>query len=93
MSEWFRSDPMQQLHDKSATWKDTEDIDVCVSEFQKLLPKADSIKLRAAVDLRLRRLGALSNLYQVHDKPVDSLYGLVISRAIELGKGIVSFDY
>jgi aryl-alcohol dehydrogenase-like predicted oxidoreductase len=83
---------MQHLHEKSATWKDIEDVDACVSELEKLLPEADSKKLRAAVDLRLRRLGALINLYQVHDKPVDCLYGLVISRAIELGKGVVSFD-
>ncbi|KAG7356196.1 SET methyltransferase domain containing protein [Nitzschia inconspicua] len=89
VSEWYRDDPMQRLHQTNVQWKNSVEIDGCIAELQEMLPDANPLTLRAAVDLRLRRLNALKNLYDVHHvPPLDTIYGLVISRAIELGKGI-----
>ncbi|KAL3923367.1 MAG: hypothetical protein SGARI_006234, partial [Bacillariaceae sp.] len=90
VSEWFRDDPFQRLHEANVQWSDAAHVEKCVEELQELLPEANSLTLTAAVDLRLRRLHALKNLYDVQDvgPPLDTMYGLVISRAIELGDGI-----
>jgi hypothetical protein len=78
---------MQQLHDKRVTWQNTDEIQKAVRDLQVILPQADRLKLQAAVDLRLRRLDALKRMYDLNDVPVDTLYGLLISRAVELGDG------
>ena len=89
ISEWFRDDPMQRLHESSVQWNDAAAVQKCVNELQAMVPEADSLTLTAAVDLRLRRLNALKKLYDVGEVPLlDAMYGLVLSRAIELGDGI-----
>lgn len=90
ISEWFRSDPVHRLHQDKVLWNNTVEIEKCLTEMQVMLPEASTVTLAAAVDLRLRRLNALKNLYDVHHvPPLDEMYGLVISRAIELGDGVV----
>jgi hypothetical protein len=89
VSEWYRDDPMHRLHEKNTRWNDAVEIQKCVSELHDMLPEASTLLLNAAVDLRLRRLDALKSLYNVRDiPPLDKMYGLLISRAIELGDGI-----
>lgn len=85
--QWNRNDPMQRLHDKRAKFDDHDAVDGCVSELKELLPDATSLKLRAAVDIRLRRLDALKRLFRIKDEDgtYDRIYGLLISRAIDFG--------
>jgi SET domain len=89
ISEWYRDDPMYRLHEANVEWNDTASIEKYVTALQNLLPEASTLTLTAAVDLRLRRLNALKNLYDVHHvPPLDTMYGLLISRAVELGDGV-----
>jgi hypothetical protein len=89
VSEWYREDPMQRLYEKNTHWDDAVEIQKSVSELRELLPEANTLMLNAAVDLRLRRINALKKLYNVQDvSSLDTMYGLLISRAIELGHGI-----
>ena len=81
---------MQKLYESGAvTWKDDDSISACTDELQKMLPGVSNIyKLRAAVDLRLRRLDALRQIFNLTDTQA-ALYSILISRAVELGGEVV----
>jgi hypothetical protein len=87
MMQWNRNDPMQRLYDKRVSFDNNDAVDEYVTELKGLLPDASSLKLRAAVDIRLRRLDALKRLFRMKDKDgtFDAMYGLLISRAIGFG--------
>lgn len=91
VSQWQRDDPMHHLHEKGVRYDESAKIEECVSELSSMLPEAEPLKLNAAVDLRLRRLNALKNLYNVQHVPeLDKWYSLLISRAVEVGDGMAA---
>jgi hypothetical protein len=86
ISQWQRHDPVQRLYEQSVMYNNMDAIEKCVDQLHQLLPDADRLKIFAAVDIRLRRLHALKNIFSVSDVAgLSSMYGLVTSRAIELG--------
>lgn len=93
ISQWQRSDPMQSLFEKGATWRDVEDVLSCVEELSEMLPDVSKIKLRAAVEMRLGRLEELKTIFDLEDKDssnkVSKMFGLLTSRAIGLGDGVL----
>jgi hypothetical protein len=91
VSEWYRDDPMHDLHEKGVKYTEHGKVRECVADLSSMLPEADTVKLNAAVDLRLRRLNALKSLYDVQDVPqLDKWYSLLISRAVEVGDGVAA---
>ena len=94
ISQWKRSDPMQTLFEKqqgAVTWRDEEEVLACVEELSKMLPDVVSkTKLRVAVEMRLGRLEELKTIFDLKDDAgASKMFGLLTSRAIELGDGIV----
>jgi hypothetical protein len=88
ISQWQRRDPMQNMYERGISWQDESAIDNCAKALQKLLPDASESKLRAAVHIRLGRMNELKQVYGLADSDL-AMCGVVISRAIELGNGIV----
>jgi SET domain len=88
ISQWSRNDPVQRLLEKGATLDDCDEVDECVAELAALLPEASRVKLFAAVDIRLRRMDSLKQLFRINDDEghFHPLYGRLLSRAIELGE-------
>lgn len=92
LSQWQRSDPMQSLFEKGATWRDEGDVCSCVEELSTMLPDVSKVKLRAAVEMRLGRLEELKTIFDVdkeEELSLNMMYGVLTSRAIELGDGVV----
>ncbi|CAJ1896654.1 unnamed protein product [Cylindrotheca closterium] len=90
IQQWQRDDPMQRLFERNVSPDDENSIIKCIAEIKKdLLPNEDPLKIRAAVDIRLRRLAELKELYGLADSD-SSMYGTVISRAIDLGDGTLA---
>ena len=67
---------------------DESSIVLCVKQLQSYLPNEDAYKIRAAVDIRLRRFEELKEIFDL-DESCGRMYGILISRAIELGDGVV----
>jgi hypothetical protein len=90
---------MQSLFEKGATWRDETDVLSCVEEFSEMLPSVSKTKLRAAVvEMRLGRLEELKTIFDQRDdddddddkdKKIASLFGMLTSRVIELGDGVL----
>jgi SET domain-containing protein len=81
---------MQRLFERNVAPDDENSIIRCIAELKKdYLPKEDPLKIRAAVDIRLRRFEELKQLYGLADTD-SSMYGTVISRAIDLGDGTLA---
>lgn len=87
MSQWQRDDPYYRLLQGGATWKDAEAIEACVEEMSTMNPDCPKPKLRAAVDLRLRRFDGLQKIFDL-DSSAAVTDALLASRVIELGDGI-----
>ena len=78
---------MQRLFNQNISPDDEKSIIKCVAELKKdYLPDEDPLKIRAAVDIRLRRFGELKEIYGLDDAD-SSMFGIVTSRAIDLGDG------
>mmetsp|Transcript_19852 Transcript_19852/g.48751 ORF Transcript_19852/g.48751 Transcript_19852/m.48751 type:complete len:306 (+) Transcript_19852:212-1129(+) len=87
IQQWQRDDPLQRLFETTVSPHDEKSIIKCVAELKKdYLPKEDPLKIRAAVDIRLRRFGELKELYGLDDTDA-SMFGTMTSRAIDLGDG------
>lgn len=90
ISQWARSDPMQTAFDRGLTWRDQDEVVDCVEKLSAMAPSFNHYKLRAGVEMRLGRLEDLSNILGLTSFPDSSrMFGLLTSRAIELGSGIV----
>jgi hypothetical protein len=88
ISQWQRSDPMQDLIENTVSWKDEAAISACVEELHQIMPCVSKYKLSAAVHIRMGRLEELRNIFHLTDAEV-AMYGVLVSRAIELGEGLV----
>jgi hypothetical protein len=88
ISQWQRSDTMQRVYASGVSWRDGDAVSSCVEDLHQMLPDVSKYKLNAAVDLRLRRFEELKKIFQLDDA-VGSMYGILISRAIDLGNGVV----
>ena len=84
---------MQTLFEKqqgAVTWRDEEEVLACVEDLSKMLPDVSKTKLRVAVEMRLGRLEELKTIFDLKDDAgASKMFGLLTSRAIELGDGIV----
>ena len=84
---------MQTLFEKqqgAVTWRDEEEVLSCVEDLSKMLPDVSKTKLRVAVEMRLGRLEELKTIFDLKDDAgASKMFGLLTSRAIELGDGIV----
>lgn len=76
----------QSLLETNTSPYDEDRISTCVQEFQKLLPGIDEHKIRAAVDIRIRRYHELRDIFKL-DGSFGAMYGILTSRALELGDG------
>jgi SET domain len=112
IAQWQRDDPVHNLIQtrgigSSAADGDHDDDDddeariaSCVDALHTMHPDAPKCKMRAALDIRLRRFDALNRIFGLdeHDlngkkKNINSvsaaaMYSLVTSRAIELHSGL-----
>jgi hypothetical protein len=88
ISQWQRTDTMQRVYASGVSWRDGDAVSSCVEDLHQMLPDLSKYKLSAAVDLRLRRFEELKKIFQLDDA-VGSMYGILISRAIDLGNGVV----
>ena len=89
ISQWMRSDPVQKLFEQDGvSWENYDATSACVDELSAMLPDVSKYKLNAAVDLRLRRLAGLQNIFDLDDPRATAMYGCLSSRAIELGPGV-----
>jgi hypothetical protein len=80
---------MQIMYAKGVSWQDESAVEDCAKELGKLLlPWAPKYKFNAAVHIRLGLMNELKRVYGLPDS-VLALYGVLISRAIEMGDGIV----
>lgn len=86
--QWQRSDPIQYLLQKNTSPYDEDRISVCVKELHRLLPHVEEHKIKAAVDIRIRRYHELRDIFMLDDS-FGKMYGFLISRALELGDGTV----
>lgn len=78
---------MQRLFERNVSPDDEKIIIKCIAELKKdYLPDEDPLKIRAAIDIRLRRFAELKELYGLADTE-SSMFGIVTSRAIDLGDG------
>lgn len=89
ISQWQRSDPMQILLDRGITWRDEDQVLDCVEELSRMLPDVSKTKLRVAVEMRLGRYEDLSNVFGFDDRKASSMFGILTSRAIELGEDVL----
>ncbi len=87
LSQWRRNDPMQSLFEKGVTWRDEDDVMSCVNDLSCMLPEVSKTKLRAAVEMRLGRFEELQTIFDMN-QDASRLFGMLTSRAIELGDGI-----
>ena len=88
IEQWQRNDPMQRMFKKGISWKDEDAVNDGVKELQKSLPDVPDYKLRAAVHIRLGRMEELQRLHGMSDDDLE-MYGTLISRAIEIGDGVI----
>ena len=89
ISQWMRSDPVQKLFEQDGvSWENYDATSACADELNAMLPDASKDKLNAAVDLRLRRLAGLQKIFDLDDPRATAMYGILSSRAIELGPGV-----
>ena len=91
ISQWKRSDPMQTLFEKGVTWRDEEEVLTCVEDLSRMLPDVSKTKLRVAVEMRLGRFEELKTIFNLQNDVVGAskMFGVLTSRAIELGDGIL----
>ena len=87
ISQWQRSDPYYKLLQDGHSWEDEKAIVSVVDELHAMNPDAPKTKLKAAVDLRLRRFDGLRKLFDL-DKSAAAMEALLCSRAIDLDDGI-----
>jgi hypothetical protein len=90
ISQWMRSDPVQKLFEQDGVpWGNSDAAtSACVDELSAMLPDVSKYKLKAAVDLRLRRLAGLQKIFDLEDPRATAMYCILSSRAIELGQGV-----
>lgn len=85
--QWQRSDPLQSQLEKATTWRDEPGVLKCLDELSEMVPDVSKTKLRVAIEMRLGRFEELRKIYDLNES-TGSMYGLVTSRAMELGDGI-----
>ena len=78
----------QDLLETNTSPYDNDRISACVQELQKMIPGLDEHEIRAAVDIRIRRYHELRDIFKL-DESFGTIYGILISRALELGDGTV----
>eukprot|EP00980_Cylindrotheca_fusiformis_P004792 scaffold1028_cov135-Cylindrotheca_fusiformis.AAC.2 len=88
IQQWQRSDPMQKLYEKDISSNDKDSIMECVKELKSnFIPEEGILQIRAAVDIRIRRYEELKDIFDLSSN-ASTMYGLVTSRAIDLGNDI-----
>ena len=82
---------MQTLFEKGVTWRDEEEVLTCVEDLSRMLPDVSKTKLRVAVEMRLGRFEELKTIFNLQNDVVGAskMFGVLTSRAIELGDGIL----
>jgi hypothetical protein len=80
---------MHSLFEKGVTWRDEEEVLACVEDLSKMLPDVSKTKLRVAVEMRLGRFEELKTIFNLADDRASNMYGVLTSRAIELGDGML----
>ena len=88
ISQWQRDDPVQKLYANDVSWADGDALSTCVDELHEMLPDVSKYKLRAAVEIRLRRLDELKRVFGFRGANSISMHGILLSRAIDLGEGV-----
>jgi len=87
ISQWQRMDPLQSQLEKATTWRDEPAVLTCLDELSEMVPDVSKTRLRVAIEMRLGRFEELRTIFDLNES-TGSMYGLVTSRAMELGDGV-----